>query len=207
MDEILLKYIAKKFMEDVRRGRTLDEALCDALRGYPEIEYLREVVLPEDSDDIIDLCKSKNDTVLSLAFGLLHPLAKTKKVKEFIKNLWEELTDYSVRMKLLWRLLDNPDLDIEIHRSLYSFVRENHDRFMKDTAKWVKGDVMTYVKNRLEDNRFPESKAWIYLLVASSTEENIDSLLKQYENSDASIVAEVVKDLREKRAMHSTSAR
>lgn len=116
-----------------------------------------------------------------------------------MKKLWEKLTDYTIGMKLLWRLLDNPYLDVEIHRSIFSFLQDNYDQFITDTTKWVKdGEVLKYAKDRLRDNQHPESKAWVYLLVASSSEENIDPLLRQYENSDASIVAEVVKDLKEK---------
>jgi len=116
-----------------------------------------------------------------------------------LKKLWEKLTDYTIGMKLLWRLLDNPYLDVEIHRSIFSFLQDNYDQFITDTTKWVKdGEVLKYAKDRLRDNQHPESKAWVYLLVASSSEENIDPLLRQYENSDASIVAEVVKDLKEK---------
>ena len=198
MESVLLKYIAKKVIEDIRNGRDLDEDLCDALCAYPEMDYLREVVRPDDADFIIDLWKSGKEPVRSLTFGLLHPLGNNEKVKEFLENLWEESTDYTIRMKLLWPLLDNPYLDVEFHRSIYSFVDDNYKQFIADIIKFAKGDVITYAKDRLEDKRFPESKAWIYLIIAASVEENIDSLLSQYENSDASIVAEVVKDLRKK---------
>lgn len=198
MNPIILRYVAKKVMEDIRNRRDLDKDLCDALCAYPEMDYLREVVRPYDADYIIDLWKFGKEPDRSLTFGLLHPLGKNGKVKEFLKNLWGKSTDYTIRIKLLWPLLDNPYLNVEFHRSIYSFVRDNYNQFIADIIKFAKGDVIAYAKDRLEDKRFPESKAWIYLIIAASVEENIDSLLNQYENSDASIVAEVVKDLREK---------
>ena len=198
MNSIVLRYVAKKVIEDIRNGRNLDKDLCDALCAYPEMDYLREVVHPDDADYIIDLWKSGKEPVRSLVFGLLHPLGENKKVKEFLKNLWEETTDYKIKLLLLWRLLDNSYLDVEFHRSIYSFVQDNYKEFIDEVIKFAKGDVITYAKDRLEDKRFPESKAWIYLIIAASVEENIDSLLNQYENSKASIVAEVVKHLKEK---------
>ena len=198
MNSIILRYVAKKVLEDIRNGRDLDEDLCGALRTYPELDYLREVVRLEDADRIIALCQSKKELIQFLALGLLQSLGNNEKVKKLLKNLWEESTDYTIRLPLLWRLLDNPYLNVEIHRTIYSFIRDNYNQFISDQIKWAKGDVITYVKNRLEDSRYPESKAWIYLLIAASSEENIDHLLNQYENSEASIVGEVVKDLRKK---------
>lgn len=95
-------------------------------------------------------------------------------------------------------MLDNPYLDAEFLKNIYSFVLDNYNQFIADVSKWSKGNVITYAKDRLEDKQFPKSKAWIYLIIAAFVEEKIDSLLNQYENSEASIVAEVVKDLREK---------
>ncbi len=95
-------------------------------------------------------------------------------------------------------MLKKPYLNYNFLKNIYFFVLDNYNQFISDVRKWSKGNVITYAKDRLEDKQFPKSKELIYLIIAAFVEEKIDSLLNQYENSEASIVAEVVKDLREK---------
>ena len=199
IDEVLLRYLAEKIMEDLRSGNQLDEGICDALIRYPEIDYLRKAVRSDDTDCIISLCRSQKKGQRPLGFALLQPIVGNEKAQEFLKQLWDDANDYDTKRQLLWRLLDNPGLSIDIHKAIYSFVNDHWARFVADSKKWVKSDILRYVQDRLSDKSFPESKAWLYLCLAStsSNTDGIDALLNRYQDSDASIVAMVVKDLRE----------
>ena len=97
-------------------------------------------------------------------------------------------------------MLDIEGLPNEIHQSIYSFIKDNWDRFIVDSRSWVKEDILEYSQERLKNQAYPESKSWLYLCLASTSNkmDKVKALLDEYENSDASIVATVVKDLKEK---------
>ena len=201
IDEVLLKYLAEKIMEDLRSENQFDEDFCNALTGYSQIDCFRKPVMFEDADVIMALCQSQNRAKRSLGFALLQPIVSNEKVQKFLKQLWDEADDYDIKRQLLWRLLDNPSLSIDIHKSIYSFIEDNWETFIADSKKWVKNDIFDYIQDRLSSKSFPEPKSWLYLCLAStsSNSDGINALLSRYQDSDASIVAMVVKDLREGR--------
>lgn len=210
IDEVLLRYLAEKIMEDLRSGNQLAEDFCNALTGYPEIDSLRKAVGSEDTDVIIGLCQSQNRAKRSLGFALLQPIVGNEKIQGFLKQLWDDANDndYEAKRLLVWRILDISDLPSDFHEDIYRFVKKHWHAFIADNENWVQGDVLDYCKERLSNMYIPESKSWIYLLLASTSDrkEEVRKLLDQYGESKASIVSTVINDLISKTILlHHTS--
>ena len=43
---------------------------------------------------------------------------------------------YERKLTLMWRLLDNDELDGVLHEEIYQFVKVNLSRFREDISKW-----------------------------------------------------------------------
>jgi hypothetical protein len=197
---VLLDYLGAKVIEDIRAGVKLNEDLLAAVSKYPEIDYLRKMAKPRDVDTLIRVSKSPKKARRFLAFLLFQPLISVPKVRSYLEKTWKTAKGYDAKRDLLWRLLDIKDLPIGIHEDLYDFVREDLGRFFSGAKSMTHGDLLGYVKERLRNRNFPESKAWIYLCLASLSDrkDEIGRILNKYKGSKASIVARVAKDFLKK---------
>lgn len=191
-------------MEDIRSHHSLDNGVVNELNKYPQIDYLRSQVTDQDIELIFDMANSDREELRKMAYSLLRGAEKNERVRSFIHHIWSEASDYQTKYHIMWRLLDYPDLDISLHESIYGFVEEHWDQWISDTTAWYGGPdaVLEAVRHRLSDRSFPASKAWAYLCVSigSSDKEQAKSLLSEYAGSTASIVSEVVEDLRKRLA-------
>jgi hypothetical protein len=191
--------LAESVIERVRSGQTITESEAEALNHLTEADRVRALLSEADVEALLALALSPVLSVRYLALNLLQPFSKDPRVLDALPSLWRRWPDYKTRSGLIYRLLDHPALSLEMHRELYSFVREHWARWLADTVDWYgePGKVLPAVQKRLSNPAFPASKAWIYLchLAASDDREGAKRLIAEYEISNESIVGTVAQEL------------
>lgn len=187
-----------KALEDIRQNRALDEGLLKALNQYPLIDKLQEFV---EESDIPRLMKMAADTGVDfvLAVSLLRKFDTRADVKSFFLEQWNQLNDLDHKLELMWRILDDEALDLSVHEDVYTFVRSNMERFVKESVDWYGGvdRVLDVVRSRLSDPSFPRTKDWAYLCTAtgSSDRSAATELVRSYAASKNSFLRKVVKEI------------
>jgi hypothetical protein len=199
MSSPLCKYIASKLLEDLRSGCIPDKELAESIDALPQIDYVRSAVTRADLPGLFRMAQSFDRPIRGLALSLLRAYSNDQEVKEFLGRLWDERTDYDTRWFLMWRILDDPELEANMHRRVYTFVRENWDRWLCDCTRFHGGPdaLLASLRSRLKDPSFPPSKHWAYLAACLGSPQGGEAraLLLEYADSKASIVADVVADL------------
>ena len=202
MEQKILEYLAKKVVGDLRSNRFVDEELALELNKQPYIDELRIKVEDTDIDLLVKIADSKlYSSVGGLAVTMIQGGARNKKVKELLLRHWKEDNDFECKNYIMFRLLDDPKLDILMHEEIYNFVMDNLDQWINQQVKWINGrdKIVEFAKGRINNPDFPETKNWVYLCdcLGASDKEGAKELVKRYIDSSASIVARVAKDLLE----------
>ena len=203
MESKIYEYLAAKFMQDLRSNRPIDDDLALALHAQPQIDYIRAEVKQSDIPRLLELANlTQPKGIQQLTLSLLKARKTDERVKAFFRDLWNSDLEFSYRRNLMWRVLDDPDLDTATHESCYKFVMEDWDQWISDMVKWHRGPkaVVESVKERLENDSTPRSKDWAYLCVSvgAPDKSEVRSLLSQYTDSPESIVSRVAKELLDK---------
>ena len=195
----IYEYLAEKIMEDVRSKQPIDDELLKELTSVPQIDYLRTKVNNEDIDLILSLASAESKALRSFAIVLLRKVKDDERVKSFIRDAWKkagEDMDILLKMDLMWRLLDYPDIHISVHKEIYEFIKEHWECWIEDVTHSFggKNNILDSIEKRLSDSSFPETKKWIYLCVSVASPDitGVKRLLSKYENSDNPFVSEVV---------------
>lgn len=195
------EYLAKKIMKDLRYDEAIDDDVLKELIQVPHIDYIRAEVNDSDIDTLLKLASIRNEVSRSFAIALLSKVKDNECVKEFILESWNNANDSEIMLKmdLLWRLLDYPDIKSALHEEIYKFIRENWTCWIKDVEHSYGGtdNILDNIKKRLVDHNFPETKKWIYLCVSvtSSDIKGVRELLSEHENNTNPFVTKVVQDL------------
>jgi hypothetical protein len=195
---ILTDYIVHKVIEDVRAGVKFNEDLCEALNTVPLIDSLRMVVEPSDIDKLLALAESPSTIIIgSFALSLLQRYATEERVKTFLQRAWVKADSYSRKLPLMFRLLDDAELDDATRNEMHSFVNRNLEQFLTDVAGWYGGkeNVLECCRSRLM--AFPPSKAWVYLISATASPETryVSELLSEYLSSGDNLTAQVAREM------------
>ncbi|NIA19279.1 MAG: hypothetical protein GWP07_02440 [Xanthomonadaceae bacterium] len=198
----------RQFVKDIK-ARKWAEINWDKyveLLQYPLSEQLHNEFTSADEKLLLELAGDRDAGPLGRNFGLrLLAYIRSSRVKEFFWRKWEEAeknADYKLMMEFLcWRLTDYVDLDEKQHRRIFKAVMNYFDHFKQQFIFFVGGDsgkVLTVVRQRLMDDRFPDSKHWLYLCAACAAPETqrreLRDLLKQYEDK-GDFAGEVVRQL------------
>lgn len=193
---------AERLMTELRRGGSLPEDVAASLCKGRDVDALRSEIKATDSPLLLTLAKDgKRPWLRSLAVSLMRALRDQVEIRQSVFDTWNSDVDYEMRLALMWRLLDYDDLDLNTHRSIYRFVMQNWDRWLADMTMWYsQAGALASAEWRLTNKAFPASKAWVYLCLACASDDKsrIGRLLENYSQSKASIVAQVVADLRER---------
>jgi len=199
MKPIILDYIAKKILQDIRDGQVIDSLLADELNSLEFIDSLRNLTVPEDRPMLEELANSEIPNTSALATAIL---LNPSDPNNFLVEWDSPTTTYERKMTMMWRLLDNEHLDETIHQAIYGFVCENLDNFKKDCKAWFgnEGDPIVAINARLKDSRFPRTKDWAYLCAAlsSPSTQDVKDLISRYKTAENKFVASVASDLQEK---------
>lgn len=133
------------------------------------------------------------------AINLLRKFDQTTVVRLFLISQWKETSEYGRRMRLIWRLLDDEQLEMTLHEDIYAFVKDNFKQFIQEIIRWYGSEnaVLSGCRTRLADPTFPTTKAWVYLCsaMASADKEAVGILLSQYRTSDDPFTARVANEL------------
>ena len=202
MNQLLTDYIARKLIEDVRSGARLSEELCEKLNRYALVDTLRMVVEPTDIDKLMELAESPSSMMGNLALSLLRRFDTEERVKQFLRKAWDDTDSYSRKFHLMWRLLDDPDIDDAAREEVHSFVMAKFEPFLADVAAWTGGEeeLLDRCRSRLADETFPPSKAWIYLIcvTGSPDTQSAKELLREHLSSEDAFTAQVARDMLER---------
>jgi hypothetical protein len=184
MSKMISDYVANKVMQDWRSGARLEEALCAELNQVPFVDALRAVVGPADVDLVLTIAQSKPIKQASLALSMLRRHASNDGVRKFLRNAWDSADSFPQRFDLLWRLLDDADLDDAARHDIFEFAIGNLDQFLSEIPAFFdrKEDILVAYTARLEDASIPTSKKWVYLVsaAASDDEEGVAALLREH---------------------------
>lgn len=202
MDEAIARYIYSKVVDDLRSRRQLPPDTGAVLDVYPHIDRLRAVVEESDVPVLLDGAAGEWTETVALAVSLLRGYATRPDVRDALRNLWRKHTAFGCRYELSFRLLDDPDLPLEWHREIHRFAQEHSDKFLEASVVRAGGmkDVLDRVATRLADASFPRSKAWVYLFIATASNEyaSVVELLKVYaagKDFTAAVATELLESL------------
>ena len=199
-DDSIVRYVAEKALEDVRASRALPSALAHALHRQPYIEVLREKVVDEDIPHLLKGVRQDTDQDMRvLCLSLLKDKEAHEEVQDCFRELWKANSEYELRRTLMWRVLDDPSLHIDIHRECYQFVMENWERWITDLTRWHGGpaNVVGSVRQRLTDASTPRTKDWAYLCVLAGSDDAAQAkeIIRKYTSSEQSVVGDVARDM------------
>lgn len=200
MNDVIIKYVAERIVEDLRTNKQLNEDLAEALNSYEWLGNLRKLITVKDKDWLRQIILANQSPVGELCINLMHSIREEKDVKEFLFDLWRAPSSkYWTKMQVMWRLLDYPDLSEDIHKNIYEFMRSDWNKWITYVVEKFggKNEVLESSKERLSNPSFPESKAWVYLCIAAASDNSTDAknLIAKYARSKSSINAVVVNDL------------
>lgn len=198
MQKAIQNYVARKLIEDLRAREPLDEEFLVGVTKRPFIDSLRQLIVPDDKELVLELIGAGTLAARRLGIGLTRNILADDEVRECLLRLWREADDIETRKPVVFRLLDLTDLPVEMHRELYAFVRDHWDYVLADEAAFFgPRNVLDGCRERLSDPSFLPSKAWVYLCIATQApqRDQVEELLEQYLQSGESINAEVAEEL------------
>ena len=198
MDEVIMKYLASKILDDIRYGRPLGNDVAESLNRYP-IDTLRQLVQKEDVPLLMEMAASSSLSVGNLGITLLRKFDREEEIKSFMLSSWRKASNFERKHHLLWRVLDDENRPRSVHEEMYQFVKDNLQPFIDYASKWYGGKekVLDTMKMRLADKSFPSTKHWVYLCVVlgSPDTESVVQLLKEYQSSENDFTARVAADM------------
>ena len=187
VDPIVITYVARKVVEDIRQDRIIDGKLAFELHKHPFIHALREELQPTDIDKIIAMAASSTGPSQHLAFSLLNPYRLDPRVIQIVRSTWDKAENQRDKFFFLWRITDLEDLDKALLEELYTFVIDNWRYFLDNVLIWYggKNKVMSIVRERLSANP-SKCKVWLYLCssLGSNDNEAINKLLEEHRHGD-----------------------
>ncbi len=180
MNERLNAYLVSKIWSDIRTGRAspllADHELARAIVHHPLIDDLRELATEDDVEHLKLYINSEDVSVQSIGTTLIRNLRHLPGVRRLFIERWQGPGGYKTKWTSMWRLLDYEDLEPEIQYEILDFVHKYREQ-------WVEGCLTHYntgvegedlwegalkaINARLSDKDFPETKSWVYLLLAS----------------------------------------
>jgi hypothetical protein len=184
MDESIARYLYSNIVDDLRNGRPLPPGLASSLDVFPVIDRLRVVVEEADVPMLLATAREQWSDSAALAVSLLRRYARRADVRVTLRELWRSCTAFAPRYELLFRLLDDPDLPLGWHREIYEFVQSHRSEFLDASVVWAGGvgHLLDRVRSRLADASFAREKMWVYLVIATVSDDRaaVAALIKPY---------------------------
>ncbi len=156
--------LAEAILVEMRRGAVPAESDADYLNRLPIVDELRTRIKEQDLAWIWPVIDGERGERLGLYLSLLRNFTKRPEVQSRLRERWGSATPFG-RAHLIWRILDDPDLPQEWHRTLFAFVLENWEDFQRVSLKFLgtPQTVVVQALKRIADPSFPGSKKWAYL--------------------------------------------
>lgn len=195
--------LADRFLEEGRSGRRFTVEDADTYNTSQVMRAIRPRIIEADLDWILPQLAEVSDARAGLYIGILSKWVTTNSVRKFLQAHWRSATPY-VRTQLLWRILDDPDLSSEWHRTLFDFILAEWDEFQNASRKFLGPAhelILSRALERYADEAWPMAKKWAYLCSAMGATDYPGALklvLKLGETSGDEFQAEVALRLRSK---------
>src|SRR5215213_335378 len=157
-------FVADAIYTYMRNGNLPTERDSDFLDRMPLIDTLRQRVSEEDLPWLMDIVENEDGLTAGLYCSLLRKYSHRQDVKTRLEGRWDSASAY-LKNRLMWRMLDNPELPQEWHERFFDFVLEEWQVFNDFNLKFLGRSQLgiSNIISRLGDSSFPESKKWIYL--------------------------------------------
>ncbi len=158
--------VIERLLDSKQNLPSRDEAI--ALNRMPHIDALRGAV--QSPAEALSLLKRIEEATSSHQRGLLisltHQFSTAEKVKERLLSIWDQYNEDSiVKDHVLFRLLDDPEVDHKLRCDIYQYIRDNEDRFSESQSFFYANpkQYLSITLQRLHDPKCPKSKHWLYL--------------------------------------------
>ncbi len=157
-------FVADAIIAHLRNGNYPTDEEAVFLDRIPIIDLLRQRVFETDFPFLLDAIKRDSGPAAGFACSLLRKYAQQEQVKSLFQVRWASATTF-LKNRLIWRLLDDPDLSQEWHKSLRDFVFDEWASFRDFNLKFLgtSHQGICNIISRIGDPSFPKSKKWIYL--------------------------------------------
>jgi hypothetical protein len=167
------QFVAGAVLSHMRSGARPTEEEARLLNQFTMIGTLRGCVVEGDIPWLLDVVNSQCGWVATLCSGLLRKYIQRREIQDQFRSRWES-ADLFFRNKLMWRLLDDPQLSAEWQRRIFQFILDDWQNF-RNYLLFFHGapeKVIPEVLRRIGDPDFPVSKKWIYLGTAAAASDD-----------------------------------
>lgn len=159
-----LDFAADAIIAHLRQGNRPTDSEAAFLDRRPLIDAFRQRITSNDLDWLLGIVNTASEPVAGLACSLLRHHVSAALVKSAFGKRWDSARPY-LKNRLMWRMLDDPELPKEWHQRFFEFVLAEWETFRDfnltfyGNSRAALGRILT----RITDPSFPDSKKWIYL--------------------------------------------
>ena len=200
MENATAREIVSRIVASAPSGKAINEADAEKWGKTPFIKGLAATVQPEDKKPLMSLMEEAAWPVANLAVSLLRVYKDDPNVRSQYLRIWHDpARPLDARFCVMYPLLDYPDLPSALHQEFFDAIMQNLN-FHKQTALTYfrsSDEVMSHVKSRIMDKRYPSSKRWVYLVTALASSDSLEvkKFIEPYKNDSDPFVANVAKTL------------
>lgn len=199
LETSVIEYLADACLGRIREEGLPEARVCAGLNTYPLIDSLRARLREDDLVNICDVAKNGSGSRPALAISLLRKFSTRAEVRQLLFGRWGD-GDTHIRLHVMWRLLDDANLELHWHEQLFEFALANWEDFSQQQLAFTGGPsaVLGGVVCRMADPSFPESKMWSYLCCLPEADDRRAALalIRQAEGSTCEFTRRVAQELR-----------
>lgn len=96
----------------------------------------------------------------------LKPYINDNDIFQRVKDLWNSSNNWELKRNLMWRILDADNASFDLHKSAYNFIFNDWNKFSHKCLEQGysrKSEIIHNTIQRLNDNKYPSEKDWLYL--------------------------------------------
>ncbi len=196
-----LAFAARAVMTKIRSGSDCLPSEDDANRldRVPFIDHLRKEVTKADIPLICSLFNESRQELAGLLVSLVQDHRRHQMVIDLLQRAWDT-GDAMIRARVAWRLLDLEEISEEWKQRIFDYILAEWDTFNEVSSHFYTGadKIVEWTLKRMIDDRFPQSKRWIYLCAlpdAASDKGAAKALLVLHEKHEDAFTANVARTL------------
>lgn len=173
LDVLATKFVAGAILSHLRSGARPTEEEARLLNQFTLIGTLRDHVVEDDVPWLLEVVNSQSGWVATLCLGLLRKFVQRQEIQTQLRSRWEN-ADAFFQNKLMWRLLDDPQLPSLWQRKIFQFILDDWQNFRSYLLFFhgAPDKVLPEVLRRIGDPAFPASKKWVYLCTAAAASDD-----------------------------------
>ncbi len=192
------EFTADAVIELLRAGGRPNAVDAKLLDRMDLMDELRSRVTEDDLGWILDSVDDDLPIVAGFSVSLLRKYCHREDVQSRLRRRWED-ADASLRNRIMWRLLDDPDLPQLWHQKVFDVIRDDWETFRGVVLDFrcSQEDLIPSLLRRIGDPTFPESKKWIYACAATAATDRLAAmaLISLFRSATTDSFAQEVADL------------